>query len=86
MGPMRMHSPAHNNYLLLGVVMQHIESRSIQEVHKDGLECESSLLLLTFTRVSSRDEHLVSLFSVRRSDCRCKYAVGRAIDAVAVCK
>ena len=31
-------SLAHNNYLLLGVVTQHVESRSIREVQKDGLE------------------------------------------------
>ena len=36
--PMCMRSLAHNNYLLLGVVTQHVESRSIREVQKDGLK------------------------------------------------
>ena len=36
--PMCVRSLAHNNYLLLGVVTQHVESRSIREVQKDGLE------------------------------------------------
>ena len=36
--PTRMQSLAHNNYLLLDMVMQHVESRSIREVQKDGLE------------------------------------------------
>ena len=49
--PTCMRNLAHNNYLLLGVVTQHVESRSIQGVQKDG---ESSLLPLTLTRVSSR--------------------------------
>ena len=35
--PTRVRSLAHNNYLLLGVVTQHVESRSIRKVQKDGL-------------------------------------------------
>ena len=58
---MRVRSLAHNNYLLLGVVTQHVESRSIREVQKDGLEWESSLLPLTLTHVSSRAELTISL-------------------------
>ena len=36
--PMYVCSLAHNNYLLLGVVTQHMESRSVREVQKDRLE------------------------------------------------
>ena len=36
--PTHVRSLAHNNYLLLGVVTQHVESRSIREGQKDRLE------------------------------------------------
>ena len=59
--PPCVRSLAHNNYLLLGMVMQHVESRSIREVQEDRLKWESSLLPLTLTRVSSRAELTISL-------------------------
>ena len=36
--PTHVHSLAHNSYLLVRVVTQHVESRSLREVQKDGLE------------------------------------------------
>ena len=59
---------AHNNYLLLGVVMQHVNRRAYGKCRKMGLnEKVCSLLPLTLTNVSptsSRTEHLISLFGV----------------------
>ena len=77
--PTHVCSLAQNKYLLLGMVTQHVESRSIREVQNDGLERESSLLPLMLTCVTptcSRIEHHVSVFIIRRSDRQCKYAVG----------
>ena len=51
--PTHLQSFVQNNYLPLGLVTQHVESKIIREVQKDGLESESSLLPLTLTHVSS---------------------------------
>ena len=58
--PTRVRSLAHNNYLLFGMVTQHVESRIIREVQKDGLVNDA----ITFERCIFRENTFFLMIAI----------------------